>query len=47
MPDRMICNVVTLVSFWLNTLPPSPSLGGGGLSLCQIVTGLTVDDNNH
>ena len=38
----MIFELVALVIFWLNTLAPSPSIGGN-LSPRQIVTGLTID----
>ena len=42
----MIVELVTLVIFWLNALPPSPSVGGN-LSPCQIVTGLTIVYAKH
>ena len=38
----MIVELVMLVIFWLNALPPSPS-DGGNLSQCQIFTGITID----
>ena len=30
MPGRMIVDLVALFIFWINALPPSPSVGGGG-----------------
>ena len=42
----MIVELVVLVIFWLNVLPPSPSVGGN-LSPRQIVTGLTIDYVKH
>ena len=42
----MIVELVALVIFWLNALPPSPSVGGNLISL-QIVNGLTIDYANY
>ena len=42
----MIVELITLVIFWLNPLPPSPSVGGK-LSPLQIFTGLTIDYTKH
>ena len=42
----MIVQLVALVIFWINNLPPSPSVGGN-LNPCQIVTGLTIDYAKH
>ena len=42
----MIFEIIALVIFWLNALPPSPSVGGN-LSPRQIVTGLTIDYDKH
>ena len=42
----MIVELVALVIFWLNALPPSPSIGGN-LSPLQITTGLKIDYTNH
>ena len=38
----MIVELVALVIFWLNALPPSPSIGGN-LIPRQIITGLNID----
>ena len=43
---RMIADLVALVIFWINALPPSPYMGGN-LSPIQIITGLTIDYKNH
>ena len=42
----MIVELVALVIYWLNALPPSPSFGGN-LSTFQIITGLTIDYTKH
>ena len=42
----MIVELVALVIFWLNALPPSPYIGGN-LRPRQIVTGLTIDYTKH
>ena len=42
----MIVELVALVIFWLNALPPSRSIGGN-LSPRHIVTGLTIDYAKH
>ena len=42
----MIVEISALVIFWLNALPPSPSVEGN-LSPCQIVTALTIDYAKH
>ena len=42
----MIVELVALVIFWLNTLPPSPPVGDN-LSPHQIFTGLTIDYVKH
>ena len=42
----MIVELVALVIFWLNALPPSPSVGGK-LIPRQIVNGLTIDYAKH
>ena len=42
----MIFELVALVIFWMNSLPPSPSVGGN-ISPRQIVTGLTIDYTNN
>ena len=42
----MIIEIVALFIFWINVLPPSPSVGGN-LSPRQIVTGLTIDYAKH
>ena len=42
----MIVKIVFLDIFWLNTLPPSPSVGGN-LIPHQIVTSLTIDYAKH
>ena len=46
LPGRMIVEIVALVIFWMNSLRPSPSIGGN-LSPRQIVTGLTIDYAKH
>ena len=46
LPRRIIVELIALVIFWLNALPPSPSVGGN-LSPRQIVTGLTIDYAKH
>ena len=46
LPGLIIFELVALVIFWLNALPPSPSVGGN-LSPRQIVTGLTIDYAKH
>ena len=46
LPGRIIFELVALVIFWLNTLPPSPSVVGN-LSPRQIVTGLTINYTKH
>ena len=46
LPGLIIVELVALVIFWLNALPPSPSVGGN-LSPRQIVTGLTIDYAKH
>ena len=38
----MIVEIAALVIFWINALPPTPSVGGV-LIPHQIVTGITVD----
>ena len=38
----MILELVALMVFWINALPPSPSIAGD-LSPQHIVTGITVD----
>ena len=43
---RMIADLVALVIFWINALPPSPYMGGN-LSPIQIITGLTIDYTKH
>ena len=42
----MIVELVALVIFWINALPPSPSVGGN-ISLRHIVTGVTADYTKH
>ena len=42
----IIVELVALVIFWMNALPPSPSVGGN-LVPRQIVTGLTIDYAKH
>ena len=42
LPGRTIVELVTLVIFWINALPPSPSVGGNFIPR-QIITGLTID----
>ena len=42
----MIVELVTMVIFWLNALPPSPSVGGN-LIPRHIVTSLTIDYAKH
>ena len=42
----MIVELVALVIFCMNALPPSPSIRGN-LSPRQIVTGLTIDYAKH
>ena len=42
----MIVELFALIIFWLNALPPSPSVGGD-LSPRHIVTRLTVDYTKH
>ena len=42
----MILELVALMIFWLNALPPSPSVGGD-LIPRQIITGLTIDYTKH
>ena len=46
LPGRIIFELVALVIFWLNALPPSPSVVGN-LSPRQIVTGLTINYAKH
>ena len=42
----MIIKLVALIRFWLNTLPPSPFVGGN-LSPRQITKGLTFEYEKH
>ena len=42
----MVFELVSLVIFWLNVLPPSTYVGGN-LILRQILTGLTIDYAKH
>ena len=42
----MIVELVELFIFWLNSLPPSPSVGGK-LIPRQIVTGITIEYAKH
>ena len=46
LPIRMIFELVALVIFWLNALPPSPS-SGGNLSPRHTITGLTINYTKH
>ena len=46
LPGGMIVELVTMVIFWLNALPPSPSVGGN-LIPRHIVTSLTIDYAKH
>ena len=46
LPGRMIVELVTLVIFWINALPPSPSVEGN-LSPRHIITGLTINYTKH
>ena len=46
MPVGMLAKLVALVIFWLNALPPSPSVGEN-LSPRKIITGLIIDYMNH
>ena len=38
----MVVEIVALFIFWINTLPPSPFVGGN-LSPRRIITGLTIE----
>ena len=42
MPGGIIFEPVNLMIFWLNDLPPSPSMGGDLIPL-HIITGLTIN----
>ena len=42
----MIVKLDPLIIFWINALPPSPSVGGN-LSPCQIITVLTINYTYH
>ena len=46
LPGRMIVKLIAIVIFWLNALPPLPSVGGN-LSPRQIITGLTINYMKH
>ena len=45
-PRSMIAKLVALVIFYLNALPPSPSVRGE-LRPHQIITGITIDYMKH
>ena len=42
----MVVDLVALVIFWINALPPSPSVGGK-LGPRQTITGLTINYTKH
>ena len=46
LPSRMIVELIAPIIFWLDTLPPSPSVGGN-LSPRQIITNLTIEYTKH
>ena len=46
LPGRIIVDIAALVIFWINALPPSPSVVRN-LSPRQIVTGLTINYTKH
>ena len=46
LPGITIIKIVALVIFWINVLPPSPSVGGN-LSPRQIIANLTIEYTKH
>ena len=46
LPSRMIVELIAPIIFWLDALPPSPSVGGN-LSPRQIITNLTIEYTKH
>ena len=46
LPGRMFVEIVALIIFWTNALPPSPSMGSN-LRPRQIITVLNIDHMKH